>query len=113
FDDRLLVWNLQTGRVQRTIPVETYVESALAISPDGRLLAAALTSFGAEERVAQIRIWDIATKHERMRLQPKVSSVRSLAFSTDGKTLVSGMDDTTAVVWDIAAPYNAVKRPQH
>jgi WD40 repeat protein len=112
-DDKLVVWDLRAGRVQRTFPVETYVESALAISPDGRHLAVAMLPSRGEDRVARIRIWDIATKRELMRLEPRVSGIRSLAFSADGKTLVSGMSDTTAVVWDISPAYDALKRPQH
>ena len=111
FDEKLLVWDLRTGRVQRTFPVEPYIEGALAVSRDGRRLAAALTPSRGEDRVARIRIWDIATKHELMCLEPKVNGVGSLAFSADGKTLLSGMCDTTAIVWDISAAEDGPKRP--
>ena len=99
-------------RVQRTFQVDTYIESALAISPDGRHLAVAMLPYSGEDRVARIHIWDLATKRELMCLEPRVSGIRSLAFSADGKTLVSGMSDTTAVVWDISTAYDAMKRPQ-
>jgi len=103
FADQLLVWALPEGRAQRTLEVGTYVEGALAITPDGRLLAAAMTPTGDGLRIAPIRIWDIATKRELIRLEPGVNFVRSLAFSADGDTLVSGMSDTTALVWDVSA----------
>jgi RNA polymerase sigma factor (sigma-70 family) len=110
--DQLLVREMTAGRVQRTFQVGTYVEGALAISPDGRLLAAAMTPLGGVERVTPIRIWEIATKRELIRLEPGVNFVRSLAFSADGKTLISGMSDTTALVWDIAAAGERTERPQ-
>jgi WD40 repeat protein len=50
-----------------------------------------------------IVIWDIATKRERLRLLPNVKAVSSLAFAADGKTLISGLSDTTALVWDVSA----------
>jgi WD40 repeat protein len=117
FDDRLLVWDLKSGRLRRTFDVGAYFYGSMAISPDGRLLAAAMTPIAGEKisikdpesrmefREASIAIWDIKTKRVRMRLEPKVRSVESLAFSADGRMLVSGMSDTTAVVWDVAGAY--------
>ncbi len=101
--DQLLAWELRAGRAQRTFPVNSYVEGALALSPDGRLLAAAMTPTGEGLPIAPIRVWEIATKRELIRLEPGVHFVRSLAFSADGNTLISGMSDTTALVWDVGA----------
>jgi WD40 repeat protein len=50
-----------------------------------------------------IVIWDIAPKRERLRLLPKLRAVSSLAFAADTKTLISGLNDTTALVWDVSA----------
>jgi RNA polymerase sigma factor (sigma-70 family) len=110
--DQLFIRDMTAGRVQRTFQVGPYVEGALAISPDGRLLAAAMTPLGGVERVTPIVIWDIATKRELTRLEPGVMFVRSLAFSADGKRLISGMSDTTALVWDIAVADDRPGRPQ-
>jgi RNA polymerase sigma factor (sigma-70 family) len=104
FDDRLLVWDLRTGRIRRTIQAEAYWSGELAISPNGRLVAWAPVSVGGKTH-APIHFWDINTKREVLQLGPLASSVQSLAFSADGKTLVSGMQDTTALVWDISAAY--------
>jgi RNA polymerase sigma factor (sigma-70 family) len=110
-DDQLLVWDLRTGRIRRTFQVGTYQDAVLALSPDARLLAASLKPSDGDNQDAAIRIWEIATKHEILRLEPK-SGVRSLSFSGDGKILVSGMDDTTAIIWDCSAALRMPPKPR-
>ena len=119
FDDQLLVWDLTTGRVRRTFQVGAYYDAKVALSPDGRLLAAAVSpllvkgdlKMSAPGRDTTIRIWEIATKREVLRLEPNSSAVRSLAFSPDGKTLVTGMADTTVFLWDCSAAHAPPSRP--
>jgi RNA polymerase sigma factor (sigma-70 family) len=119
FGDQLLAWDLRAGRPTRTISLETYGGASLALSPDGRLLAAAVTFMSADDghepaavSDASIRIWDLATKRELLRLKPRTTECWPLAFSPDGKTLVSGGTDTTAIVWDIRAAYDALEQPR-
>jgi WD40 repeat protein len=113
YDDQLLVWDLRVGRVWRTIQTKTHHSGyALAVSPDGRLLAWAMPPVSGKPD-APICIWDMNTKREVLRLERGVTGALSLSFSADGKTLVSGMWDTTALIWDISAAYDALKRPQH
>jgi hypothetical protein len=45
---------------------------------------------------------DVATGRERHRLEGHRHHVVSLAFSADGKRLLSGSQDTTALVWDVS-----------
>jgi RNA polymerase sigma factor (sigma-70 family) len=120
FDDQLLVWDLRTGRVRRTFQVDSYFDARVAVSPDARFLAAAISPLvlkagammSAPGRDTTIRIWEIATKREVLRLEPKSSAIRSLAFAPDGKTLVSGMADTTVILWDCSAAYNTPAGPR-
>lgn len=62
--------------------------AAIALSPDGQLLAA-----GGYDKT--IRIWDLKTRKEIHRL-PESQWIVSLAFSPDGKTLAGGR------LWDLA-----------
>jgi RNA polymerase sigma factor (sigma-70 family) len=103
--DQLLVWDLGAGRPRRTFDVGRYGQAAVAISPDGRFLAAAMDPPYGIDRDTPILIWDHATKREVLRLEPHARTIWSLAFSADGKTLISGMADTTALVWDVSAAY--------
>ncbi|WP_129630107.1 WD40 repeat domain-containing protein [Candidatus Oscillochloris fontis] len=71
--------------------------SALAFSPDSRLLA----SSAQDEQL--VIVWDVATAQERMRLEGHTGWVRSLAFSPDGTILASGSTDTSVRLWDVAS----------
>ncbi len=49
-----------------------------------------------------IRIWDLATGRELRRLEGHRSAVNALAFTRDGRSLVSGSEDGTALIWDVS-----------
>ena len=66
--------------------------NAIAFSPDGHLLAAG-TSTG-------IHIFD-ASSCQELHFIPTFSWVRSLGFSPDGKTLVSGSYDPIVRLWRV------------
>src|SRR5207249_1660655 len=86
------VLRLATGAVHR-----------IAFSGDGRFLAAI--------DVVGVRIWDTPTGQERFRRDgPKGmtahvtwSPITSLAFLPAAKGLVTGMQDGTLLVWDLAS----------
>jgi dipeptidyl aminopeptidase/acylaminoacyl peptidase len=82
-------------------------------SPQGRLLATACgidpenakkdpASAPKRARENEIRLWDSATGSECGSLNGHTGPVRVLDFSSDGRQLVSGSDDTTVMVWDVA-----------
>jgi serine/threonine-protein kinase len=70
--------------------------SALAISPDGNLVAGAW----AGENV--IHLWDSATGNERTVLKGHQQKITCLVFSPDAKTIASVSADYTFKLWDVA-----------
>src|SRR5262249_29337911 len=50
-----------------------------------------------------VTLWEVASGQGIGRLAGHRNFVRTLAFSPDGKTLTSGSDDLTCLVWDVAA----------
>ncbi|WP_165234168.1 sigma-70 family RNA polymerase sigma factor [Aquisphaera insulae] len=111
FGSQILVSGVSDGQARRTISVPSYGSSVLAYSPDGRRLASAVFPSGDESPFARISLWDVATKRELLRLEPRVGAVNALAFSADGKRLVSGQNDTTAIVWDVSSTIGDPPRP--
>jgi len=77
---------------QRRSEFSGFVPSFAALSPDGTFLAA-----GSKE----VRVWDLLTGKEVAKFAGHLDEVTSLLFSPDGKRLISGSADTTALIWDI------------
>lgn len=48
-----------------------------------------------------VRLWDVASGACVRYLAGQQATITSLAFSPDGKTLVSGADDGSISVWDL------------
>jgi WD40 repeat protein len=115
-EDCVRLWDLGGSgvrRLARTGPVDSADDtgsdrrvSALAFSPDGRLLAAGLDE-------GLLVVWDVATGTEQRRLPGHEGRVTSLAFAPDGARLVSGSLDRTARLWDLAAGKELRRFGQH
>jgi WD40 repeat protein len=96
-DDGVRLWEVATGRER----LRTKRAAIVSCSPDGRVLAAAGGT--------TVRLVDLRTGKEFAQLKGHEAEVRALAFTPDGKGLVSGSADSTALVWEVARPAAKVK----
>jgi hypothetical protein len=92
-DQRLNVWDVQTGKQLLTFRHEQPVFS-VSFSPDGKRLA--LGSMG-----STVKVLDAQTGQEVLTLKGHTESVvNSVSFSPDGERIASGGNDQTVKVWD-------------
>src|SRR5262249_47182095 len=68
---------------------------SLAFSPDGRYLAIT--------EAEDVGIWDVLAGKFVHTFRGHRAWTTSVAFTPDGKRLISGAEDTTALVWDVGA----------
>jgi WD40 repeat protein len=109
WDNKVYLWKVATGKPIAILErKELAIIHSVAFSPDGRLLAAAMGNSGADTWVtsAGIRLWGVATRHEKAFLKGHTGPVNSVAFSPNGKILASGSFDNTIRFWDVATGNN-------
>jgi WD40 repeat protein len=73
--------------------------NAVAVSPDGKLIASGGT--GSDGGV--IKLWNSATRQEIAMLTGHGGTVQAVAFSKDGRLLASGEMYSIVKIWDVAS----------
>ena len=109
----LKLWDAAAGRAARDLISDGPGMTAVAFAPDGRLLAAGTGVWGPDGKYVggRVTLWDPATGTEAGRLDGHKSTVLCLAFSPDGRSLVTGALDGTVIVWDVAGRRAAAELP--
>jgi WD40 repeat protein len=93
-DDTIRLWDASTGKESDRL---SGVEPAfLVFSPDSRFLV-----WVDSTNDSRIHFYEIEKRKEAHCLVGHRGRVTSLAFSADGMRLLSGSEDTTALVWDV------------
>jgi WD40 repeat protein len=100
---RLVAFDLAAGKLGKSYDINRRVPGlAPAFSPDGKALALAVQAEYDEDRTASVLVLDWATGAVKHTFRSKGGTPVAMAFSPDGKTLVTGSTDTTATVWDVS-----------
>jgi hypothetical protein len=84
--------------------VETsYAIDAAALSTDGKMVITVVSTRGKPEEQI-ITLWETDTGRERGHFLGHRGRTNSVAISADGRFVVTGAEDTTALVWDATRP---------
>jgi WD40 repeat protein len=105
-DSGVRLWDLVTGRERlRLTNDKTFWTRACCVrfSPDGRTLATGSMH-------GLVYLWEVATGKQRLRPEGVQDWTGTLAFSRDGRYLITGGSDTAALVWDLRAVAGATPR---
>ena len=100
------LWNVETGTPHATFKISTGGFYALTFSPNGKLLASG-------SKGGKVRLWDATVKKQKglstfggytamLTLRGHKNRVSALAFSRDGKTLITAGRSGSIRVWDTA-----------
>ena len=103
-NDKIALITTRQFIVASTLTDHTDAVTAVAFSPDGRLLAS-----GSDDRTA--RLWNVSDPaHPAIVavLAGHTAAVTSVAFSHDGRLLATGSADHTVRLWDISNPRHPV-----
>jgi len=89
----IYIWSTADGQLQGPV-IAGSAGHAAPFSPDGKWIAAGSGS--------NVKIWDVATRRLLRTFSGHSGVVRTVAFSRDGRSLVSGGTDHMVFIWDLA-----------
>ncbi len=94
-DKTIKVWNVNTGKVIRTLSQNSAEVSSVAVSPDGNLLAVG----SCNTPRSNVKVWHISTGKLLHTLLGHQKPVNCVAISSDGQILASGSNKIK--IWNL------------
>lgn len=99
-DSTVRLLDARDGREVATFPGFRWGVCSVAISADGRRLAASSGFEGVLESY-EIRVWDVESRQQLLALNGHTHTVTGLAFNPDGTRLVSCGHERRVKIWDL------------
>lgn len=112
----ILFLKIPDGKILNQLRIPTIagpsISYVLALSPDNRILAAATNGYfvGDSAKDDFLHLIEVSTGEKFLSLHGGKVRAVSVAFSPDGKRFVSGMENGTALVWEVG-PIKSAKKP--
>ena len=102
----LALWNPETGEKEAGFPTENELIQNISFNSAGTLMAG--SGF-----MGVIRIWDMQSKKQIMKLTGHTGGIYGVAFSPDGKYLASGGLDNSIRIWELSTGKEIRKIEEH
>ena len=112
-DGKIYVWNINSGEIKKIITVQDTEFVCASFHPDGTKIVAGTERYG-------ISVWNVLTGKMIMQLKAKpedlysqsnytYEDIGSVRYSSDGKYILAGCGDQTAIVFDASNGKELVK----
>jgi len=116
WDNTVRIWNMETGKQESVLIGHQGPVNHLAFSLDGKRIATSSGYFERDEGLEgdkTARVWDAETGEQLAVLRGHEGSVSTVAFSPDGRRVLTSSLDDTARVWDTATGKEIFKLEGH